>query len=129
MSTTNNNNRKYRTGNLDHWVLCLLWNSICFPIHLHIWEDSPWWLSHQKLGTFALLFFHIDDYSNTFEVFLLISSEPIGNNELFHFILGSQTQLTQDRMLNCVAQNSQNSFFCVCFLKFFFNSVVFLYGN
>ena len=49
-------------------------------LHLHIW-DLPSWLSHQKMGIYPLLYVHIGDYSITFDVFLVISSEPISRSE------------------------------------------------
>ena len=40
-----------------------------YLIYIYIWEDLPWWLSHQKIGNFAPLYVYFGDYSTTFEVF------------------------------------------------------------
>ena len=38
-------------------------------------------ISPKKMGIFSLLYVHIGDCSTTFEVFLVISAEPLGRSE------------------------------------------------
>ena len=47
----------------------------------HIWEDLPWWLSHQKIGNFCpYLCPHCWLFNNTWSI-LMISAKPIGRSE------------------------------------------------
>ena len=54
-----------------------IWN--CFFVY--IWEDLPWWLSHQKKWDFLALFMYILLIIQPHLKPLMISSEPIGRSK------------------------------------------------